>query len=72
MGCSYGAASRAAGQTPDCHVLSVGIDAYQQSPLKGCVNDARNMAQAFESQRGKLFGNVNVTLLLDRDAEQTY
>src|SRR5262245_38005903 len=61
------AASRAAGQTPDCHVLSVGIDAYQQSPLKGCVNDARNMAQAFESQRGKLFGNVNVTLLLDRD-----
>jgi hypothetical protein len=61
------AQARADGQRPDCHVLSVGIDAYQQSPLKGCVNDARNMAQAFESQRGKLFDNVNVTLLLDRE-----
>src|SRR5262249_10142966 len=54
-------------QRPDCYVLCVGVDAYPQTPLKGCVNDARNMAQAFENQRGKLFERVGVTVLLDRD-----
>ena len=61
------ARAQSQGQRPDCYVVSVGVDAYPQAPLKGCVNDARNMAQAFDSQRGKLFDRVGVTLLLDAD-----
>src|SRR4051794_21823513 len=53
---------------PDCFVLSVGIDKYQQAPLQGCVNDAQNMARQFVSQRGKVFGNVAGTVLLDEQA----
>jgi hypothetical protein len=66
----FGLAAPAGAQSrrPDCYVLSVGVDAYPQTPLKGCVNDARNMAQVFESQRGKLFERVGVTVLLDRDS----
>ncbi len=56
---------------PDCYVLSVGIDKYQQSPLQGCVNDANNIANLFQSQRGKVFGNVAGTVLLDEQATRT-
>jgi hypothetical protein len=35
--------------------LSVGIDAQQSSPLKGCAKDAQNMTALFWGQQGKLF-----------------
>jgi hypothetical protein len=57
--------ARAQEPRPDCFVLSVGIDRYPQTPLKGCANDARNLAEQFQKQQGKLFGRVNVRLLLD-------
>jgi len=46
--------------------LSVGINAYPQCPLSGCVNDVANVAnmavQHFQ------FDNANVRLLVDRNA----
>lgn len=62
--------AQAQGQRPDCYVLSVGIDRYPQSPLKGCVNDARNMASLFSGQKGKLFEKVTVSLLLDDEGSR--
>lgn len=56
-------AARADEIKPDCFVLSVGIDKYEQSPLQGCVNDAKNIAHQFQSQRGKVFGNVAGTVM---------
>src|SRR5688500_14761601 len=62
------ATAEAQDQRPDCHILSVGIDAYAKGPLKGCVNDARNIANVFAAQEGKLFGRVSTNLLVDDQA----
>jgi hypothetical protein len=64
------AEARADAPKPDCFMLSVGIDRYNQNALQGCVNDARNMAQQFQGQKGKIFGQVGITLLLDRDGNR--
>ena len=62
--------ARAQGQKPDCFVLSVGIDKYTNGPLQGCVNDAKNMAQVFNGQKGKMFGQVKTTVLLDQEGSR--
>lgn len=63
--------AQAQSRTPDCFVLSAGIDNYQQvNDLKGCVADARNTVAAFQAQRGKLFGNVHAQTLVDAEATQ--
>lgn len=48
------------------YALFVGINAYQGAPLKGCVNDAKNLQRALASQYG--FPVENTTLLTDYDA----
>ncbi|MFO0863294.1 MAG: caspase family protein [Gemmataceae bacterium] len=51
---------------PECHIVSAGIDNYRtQQPLKGCLNDARNIVAAFEGQTGTMFRSVKQTVLLD-------
>ena len=53
----------------DCFVLSAGVDHYANgSKLNGDLNDARNTARAFASQKGKLFTNVYTRTLLDGQA----
>ncbi|SRR6266545_2957104 len=60
---------RADGPTPDCYVLSVGVDSYAKAnPLKGCVNDARDLAAQFVGQQGKVFGKVTSRVLTDASA----
>jgi len=53
---------------PDCHILAVGIDQYERSPLRGCANDARIVDEQFRNQRGKLFGQVSSKVLVDQEA----
>jgi len=61
--------AHAQSRTPDCYVLSVGVDNYQKiKDLQGCVADARNTVAAFQAQRGKYFGAVRVQTLVDQDA----
>jgi hypothetical protein len=54
---------------PECHIVSAGIDNYRtQNPLKGCLNDARNVVAAFQGQTGTMFRSVKETILLDERA----
>lgn len=54
---------------PDCHVLAVGIDRYQNiNALKGCVADAENAVNVFRQQEGALFGKVAWTMLSENSA----
>lgn len=67
--CLMGGFARAQGKLPDCHVLSVGVDRYQNAnKLRGCVNDAKNAAESFRRQEGALFGKVTCTVLVDAEA----
>src|SRR5262245_58086136 len=67
--CLTAAAAQAQEKRPDCYVLSVGVDRYQNANvLQGCVNDANNAAQMFRQQEGALFGKVACTVLLDSQA----
>ena len=51
---------------PECHIVSAGIDHYRtQNPLKGCLNDARNIVASFQGQTGTMFRAVKETVLLD-------
>jgi Caspase domain len=60
---------RADGTSPDCYVLSVGIDGYlKEKRLSGCINDARDVAARFAAQQGKRFGTVTPRVLTERDA----
>lgn len=60
---------RAQDKLPDCYVLSVGVDQYQNvNKLRGCVNDANNAAQSFRQQEGVLFNKVRCTVLVDTQA----
>lgn len=60
---------RADERRPDCYVLSIGVDAYQKANrLHGCVNDARNIVAAFQSQEGTFFGKVQSRIQLDGEA----
>jgi len=57
------------GNLPDCFIVSAGVDNYRNAnKLNGCLNDARNTAEAFRTQTGKLFGRVEVQTLLDGTA----
>src|SRR5580700_11388000 len=59
-------AQTSSGATPDCYVLSVGVDGYARAnPLKGCVNDARDIAAQFTGQQGKMFGKVTSRVLTE-------
>ncbi len=65
--------ARADGPLPDCYVVAVGIDQYKPGSglnnLKGCRNDATNLAARLKDQEGKLFGQVPApAVLLDADA----
>ncbi len=69
--CLTGGVAQAQSQRPDCYVLSVGVDQYQNAgKLNGCVNDANNAAQSFRQQEGTLFGKVMCTVLVDSQASQ--
>lgn len=46
--------------------LLVGINAYPQSPLRGCVNDIRGIREVLQTQYGLQAGDARV--LLDQDA----
>ncbi len=48
------------------YALFVGINAYAERPLQGCVNDAKNMQIALAKRYG--FAANNTTLLLDQQA----
>ncbi|MFO0968456.1 MAG: caspase family protein [Gemmataceae bacterium] len=52
---------------PDCHVLAIGVDNYEdpRAKLSGCVNDAQNLAQRLKDQERKVFADVNLKVLLD-------
>ncbi len=59
-------------QTPGCRALLIGIDDYRQPglrPLRGCVNDARLMADLLIKQFG--FARENVRLLLNQEASRS-
>lgn len=67
--CLTGGLARAQDTLPDCYVLAVGIDRYQNvNQLRGCVNDAQNAAQTFRRQEGALFSKVTCTVLVDAQA----
>ena len=55
---------------PDLYLLSVGIDAYvaPTPQLKGCVNDAKEMAKVLQNQQGLGFGRVDAVVLTDAQA----
>src|SRR5579884_3377219 len=59
---------RGAEAAPNCYYLAVGIDAYPETPLNGCVNDATAAAQQLSAQAGKRFRAVAGTTLLDQQA----
>ena len=61
--------AQSSGTPPDCYVVSAGVDNYpNEKKLSGCLNDARNTANAFAAQKGKLFGKVVTRTLLDGQA----
>jgi uncharacterized caspase-like protein len=67
--CLTTGAVQAQDKLPDCYVLSVGVDRYQNiNQLRGCVNDARNAAQTFRQQEGLRFSKVTCTVLMDAEA----
>src|SRR4051794_24293703 len=69
--CLSGGFVRAQDARPNCYVLSVGIDRYQNAgELQGCVNDARNAADMFRRQEGTLFDKVTCTVLVDAEASR--
>jgi hypothetical protein len=61
---------------PNAYVLAVGVDVYtvHETPnykvgdLKGCENDAKNLASRMKAQAGAIFGSVETRTLLSRDA----
>jgi WD40 repeat protein len=55
---------------PDLYMVSIGISNYLQADqdLKYADDDARAMSQAFSSQQGKLFRNVEIKSLYDAEA----
>jgi hypothetical protein len=63
--------ARADAPLPDCHVIAVGVDDYskesKQNKLKGCRNDAKNLAARLTDQGGKLFGKVHEPRVLTDD-----
>ena len=69
---AVGQPKAAAAPAPDCHILTVGVDKYvnKQNNLSGCVNDAKAVAQFYAGQKGKLYANTAVSVLLDRQATQ--
>jgi hypothetical protein len=48
------------------HAVLVGINAYPNSPLRGCVNDVQDVATFLKQNYG--FNDSNITLLTDGDA----
>ena len=63
------AAKAPAARLPNLYVLAVGIDAYPDKyALKGAVNDARNLAKAFQESSARVFGAIEVKELIDKDA----
>lgn len=69
--CFWGGIARAQEPRPNCYVLAVGVDQYQNArKLSGCVNDAKNAAQTFRQQKGSLFDDVSCTILLDSQASR--
>ena len=59
-----------AGYKPDLHLILIGIDNYKSPtpPLNGCVNDAKAIGKAFQSQEGKLYEKVHTHMLIDAEA----
>jgi WD40 repeat protein len=55
---------------PDLYVLAVGVSQYQKKDynLKAAHRDAEAVSEAFASQKGKLYRNVEVRLLTDATA----
>ena len=47
--------------------LIVGIDAYSQAPLRGCVNDAEEIAKLLETNED---GSPNFSVKLKRNVSQ--
>lgn len=60
--------ARAASEMPHCHILSIGVEDYKVNPLRGCAMDARLIVDRFVGQKGKIFGAVNHTLLINKQA----
>jgi len=60
-------------EKPDLFVLSVGIDRYQAptNGLRGCVNDATDMARVLRGQQGKKFARVDAVTLTDAAASKS-
>src|SRR6516165_8714335 len=66
------AAADAVNPRPSAYVLAVGVDQYSPgvgvNNLKGCENDATNLASRMKDQAGGLFGSVDTRILLSKDA----
>ncbi|MCY7377260.1 MAG: caspase family protein [Pyrinomonadaceae bacterium] len=62
---SFGLTANAAAQGKK-YGLFVGINTYQSKPLKGCVNDAKNLQGTLAARYG--FDTNNTTLLTDEQA----
>jgi hypothetical protein len=55
------------GPRPTLNLVSVGISKYVDiHPLKNAHKDSQDVARLFEAQQGKLFGQVQVTNLIDQ------
>ena len=67
--CLIGLATNAAAAPGKKYALFVGINAYADRPLQGCVNDAKNMQSALGKRYGFAIGNT--TLLLDGQATRS-
>jgi hypothetical protein len=64
-----GVAHAQTGVKPNLHMVSVGISKYVDiAPLKCAHKDAMDMANLFQAQQGKQFGQVQVTQLIDNQA----
>lgn len=48
--------------------LIVGIDAYSQAPLRGCVNDAEEIAKLLETNED---GSPNFSVKLKRNVQKS-
>ena len=57
------------GNLPDCYVLSAGVNFFiTQNNLRGCQNDAKDIAAAFKKQAGTVYRKVDHETLLAESA----
>lgn len=58
---------------PNCYVLSLGVSEFQDPSLKlkFAVDDAREVARAFQRQQGRMFGRVETRVMTNRQVTPT-